>query len=105
MAPSQPVLSRWMETHGQSHLSSGQCHTSNQGPPRDSLAPKLSGATSQRQTVLWVSGGNMALIPAGHHLPRYLLFKKSFLASCWYWESNMKSGPCPLGWTFPALYW
>lgn len=55
-----------METNRQPNLSSGGCYTSNQEPPRDSIAPKLPGATSQHQAVLWVSGGNVALIPAGN---------------------------------------
>lgn len=102
-----------METNRQPHLSSGWCYTSNLEFPRDSIAPppKLSGATSQHQAVLWVSGGNMALIPATycclitHHLRKAVLLtvgtgRRENTGR----RESKETGAPSLEWTFPTLY-
>ena len=55
-----------METNGQPHLSSGMGAVTSltRRLPGTALPPRFSGATSQHQAVLWVCGGNVALIPA-----------------------------------------
>lgn len=85
-----------METNGQPHLSSGGCYTSNQEPPRDIIAPKLSGAPSQHQAVLWVSGGNVALIPAVYlYLITHHLRKASLLTAGTGRQENKEIGLSP----------
>jgi hypothetical protein len=95
-----------METNRQPNLSSGGCYTSNQKPPRDSIVPKLAGATSQHQAVLWVSGGNVASIPAGNlSLIIHRLRKASFLTAGTGRQENEEIGVVlSLEWTSLALY-
>lgn len=73
-----------METKRQPLLSSGWCYASNLESPRDSIAPKLSGAPGCALGEWWEHGLDSCHVP----MPHYSSFRKSFLANCGHGETG-----------------